>query len=68
MSVLVESQGEQLNNIEAQVNRAASFVEHGTTQLFIAKKHQRNTRKWMCIGIILLLIIIVAIVVPIVKH
>jgi hypothetical protein len=29
MAVLVEAQGEQLNNIEAQVNRSASYVERG---------------------------------------
>ncbi|KAJ7561988.1 hypothetical protein O6H91_03G051300 [Diphasiastrum complanatum] len=68
MSVLVDSQGEVLDIIEDQVNRASSFVQKGTTQLFVAKKHQRNTRKWTIIGIILLLIIIVAIVVPIVKK
>ncbi|XP_077245176.1 syntaxin-121-like [Tasmannia lanceolata] len=65
MSVLVEAQGEQLDDIESQVARANSFVRSGTDQLQTAKKHQRNTRKWTCYGIILLLIIILIIVLSI---
>lgn len=68
MAVLVEAQGEQLNNIEAQVNRSASYVERGTTQLRIAKSHQRSARKWTIIGIILLLILAIIIVFPILKS
>ncbi|CAK9233502.1 unnamed protein product [Sphagnum troendelagicum] len=67
MAVLVEAQGEQLNNIEAQVNRSASYVERGTTQLRIAKSHQRSARKWTCIGIILLIVLVLIIVIPILK-
>ncbi|KAK9092234.1 hypothetical protein Syun_027145 [Stephania yunnanensis] len=48
-----------------QVARASSFVRGGTQQLVTAKKHQRNSRKWTCYGIILLLIIILVIVLPI---
>lgn len=65
MAVLVEAQGEQLNNIEYNVANASNYVEHGTKQLYTAKKHQKRNRKWMCIGIILLLILILIIVVPI---
>lgn len=62
MAVLVQSQGEQLNDIENQVNRASSFVRGGTQQLEVARKHQKSSRKWTCYGIILLLIIILIIV------
>ncbi|KAL1545652.1 syntaxin-121-like protein [Salvia divinorum] len=65
MAVLVQSQGEQLDDIESQVNRASSFVRGGTEQLQVARKHQKNTRKWACFGIILLLIIILIIVLSI---
>lgn len=61
MAVLVESQGEQLDDIESQVGRASSFVRDGAQQLAVARKHQKNTRKWTCCGIILLLIIILII-------
>jgi len=65
MSVLVEAQGEQLDSIENHVAHASSFVSHGAQQLQTAKTHQRNTRKWTCIAIILVLVIILVIVVPI---
>ncbi|CAA2994617.1 syntaxin-121-like [Olea europaea var. sylvestris] len=65
MAVLVQSQGEQLDDIESHVIRANSFVRGGTHQLEVARKHQKNTRKWTCFGIILLLIIILIIVLSI---
>jgi syntaxin 1B/2/3 len=68
MAVLVEAQGEQLNDIESQVNNAANYVARGTGQLKTAKKHQRNTRKWVCIGIILLLLLILLVIVPVAKS
>ncbi|XP_058085831.1 syntaxin-121-like [Magnolia sinica] len=68
MSVLVEAQGEQLDDIESQVARANSFVRGGTQQLHTARKHQKNTRKWTCIAIVILLIIILIIVLPIVLR
>ncbi|WOK91731.1 hypothetical protein Cni_G00422 [Canna indica] len=66
MAVMVEAQGQQLDDIESNVGRAQSFVRRGTDQLSTARVHQKNTRKWTCIGIILLLIIILIIVLPIV--
>ncbi|XP_020598696.1 syntaxin-121-like [Phalaenopsis equestris] len=66
MAVMVEAQGHQIDDIESQVGRARSFVDRGTQQLQEAKRHQRNTRKWICIAIILLLIIVLVIVLPIV--
>ncbi|KAG0554724.1 hypothetical protein KC19_12G114000 [Ceratodon purpureus] len=68
MAVLVEAQGEQLNNIEAQVNRSASYVERGTTHLRVAKSHQRSKRKWTCIAIILLIILLIIIIIPILRS
>ncbi|KAF9593721.1 hypothetical protein IFM89_024725 [Coptis chinensis] len=68
MAVLVEVQGEQLDDIESQVGRASSFVNRGTEQLTTARRHQKSTRKWTCIGIIILLIVILIIVLPIVLR
>lgn len=65
MAVLVQSQGEQLDDIEIHVQRASSFVRGGTQQLQVARKHQKNTRKWTCFAIILLLVIILIIVLSI---
>lgn len=68
MAVLVEAQGHQIDDIEAAVKRASSFVKSGHDQLHEAKKSQRSTRKWMCIAIIILLIIIVVILAPILSK
>ncbi|GKV31949.1 hypothetical protein SLEP1_g40598 [Rubroshorea leprosula] len=67
MSVLVEAQGEQLDDIESQVNRANSFVRGGTERLQKARVLQKNTRKWTCYAIILLLVIILFVVLFTVK-
>ncbi|KAG4982464.1 hypothetical protein JHK87_027213 [Glycine soja] len=68
MAVLVQSQGEQLDDIESHVARANSYVRGGVQQLHVARRHQKNTRKWTCIAIILLIIIILIIVLPIVLR
>jgi len=67
MTVLVQHQGEQLDDIESHVARAQSFVHTGTEQLQTARKHQKNTRKWTCYCIILLLVIILVVVLSIVR-
>jgi len=66
MAVLVQTQGQELDSIEANVERASSFVDGGTRKLRKARKLQKNTRKWTCIGILILLIIILIIVLPLV--
>ncbi|XP_019153797.1 PREDICTED: syntaxin-121-like [Ipomoea nil] len=65
MAVLVETQGEQLDDIESQVNRASSFIRGGAQHLQVAREHQKSSRKWACIGIIILLIVILIIVLSI---
>lgn len=45
-----------------QVTGAAEHIQTGTNLLQKAKKLQKNTRKWTCIGIIILLIIILIII------
>ncbi|KAK3198117.1 hypothetical protein Dsin_021532 [Dipteronia sinensis] len=67
IAVLVDAQGEMLDNIETQVSSAVDHVQSGNTALQKAKKLQKNSRKWMCIAIIILLIIIMIIVVAVIK-
>lgn len=62
MAVMVQVQGEQIDDIESQVNRANSFVRGGTGQLQQARKLQKNTRKWTCYAISILLVIILFVV------
>lgn len=65
MAVMVEAQGEKMDDIEHHVMNAAHYVKDGTKDLRTAKEYQRSSRKWMCIGLILLLVIILAIIIPI---
>ncbi|KAF5471968.1 hypothetical protein F2P56_008725 [Juglans regia] len=67
MAVLVDAQGDMLNNIESQVSSAVDHVNQGNTALQKAKSLQKNSRKWMCIAIIILLIIVAIIVVAVIK-
>lgn len=62
MSVLIEAQGEILDNIESHVTGAAEHVQTGTNLLRKAKILQKSTRKWTCVAIIILLIIILVVV------
>ncbi|XP_078436115.1 syntaxin-121-like [Wolffia australiana] len=66
MAVMVAAQGEQINDIESQVNRASSFVRVGAQELVSARKNQKNARKWTVLAIVLVLIIVLVIVLPIV--
>ncbi|KAK4272284.1 hypothetical protein QN277_020865 [Acacia crassicarpa] len=65
MAVMVEAQGEKMDDIEHHVLHASHYVKDGTKNLQTAKKYQSSSRKWMCIGIILLLILILVIVIPV---
>ncbi|KAG2384469.1 Syntaxin-related protein [Vigna angularis] len=65
MAVMVEAQGEKMDDIEHHVLHASHYVKDGTKNLHTAKHYQKNSRKWMCIGIILLLILILVIVIPV---
>ncbi|KAG6486698.1 syntaxin-132-like [Zingiber officinale] len=67
MAVLVDAQGEMLDNIESEVGKADDYVTSGVGQLVKAKRLQRNTRKWTCIGMLILIAIIAAIVLGIVR-
>jgi len=58
-------QGDMLNNIEVHIQKAQDYTRKGTEQLQGAKEQQRSMRKWMCIGLIVALCIIIAIVVPV---
>ncbi|XP_058092737.1 syntaxin-132-like [Magnolia sinica] len=67
MAVLVEAQGEVLDNIEIQVTNAVDHVQLGTDALKTAKSLQKKSRKCMMIAIILLLVIALIIALSILK-
>ncbi len=85
MAVLVEAQGEMLDNIETQartnpecsqaqlltsstqVAKANEYVNQGNKALTSAKELQKDTRKWMCCAMMLLLSICLIVVLAVVK-
>lgn len=65
MAALVESQGQQLNDIESHVAHASSFVRRGTEQLHEAKEYQKSSRKCACLAVVLVACLILIILFPI---
>ncbi|KAL1327060.1 hypothetical protein HN51_037167 [Arachis hypogaea] len=65
MAALVESQGQQLNNIESHVAHASSFVRRGTEQLQEARDIQKDSRKWYCYAVLLVIVLIIVLLFPI---
>ncbi|XP_020592835.1 syntaxin-related protein KNOLLE [Phalaenopsis equestris] len=68
MAVIVEAQGEKMDDIEHHVSSAAHYVSGGTKELNSAKIYQRRSRKWFCIAVILLLVLVLLVVIPIVTS
>ncbi|XP_068651531.1 syntaxin-132-like [Aristolochia californica] len=61
LSVLVDAQGDLLDNIETQVSNAVDHVNSAQVVLQKGKKSLRSKKKYMCFAIILLVIIIIVI-------
>jgi len=64
MAVLVDSQGELLNQIEFNVTQSVAYMEQGNKELKQAVKLQKKGRKKMIIIIVILIIIIIVILAP----
>ncbi|PWA39905.1 Syntaxin/epimorphin, conserved site-containing protein [Artemisia annua] len=58
LAILVDAQGEMLDNIETNVSSALDHVQSGNKALHNVKKLQKKSRKWMCWTVIILLIVI----------
>ncbi|XP_072955895.1 syntaxin-132-like [Typha angustifolia] len=67
MAVLVEAQGEILDNIESQVSNAVNHVQSGNVALRTAKIIQKRSRKCLMIVSIILLLLAAVIVLSILK-
>ncbi|XP_043712750.1 syntaxin-112-like [Telopea speciosissima] len=64
MAVLVETQTEQIDNIEQHLARAGDFISGGTNQLIYANKMKRKRRKWLYwVWALLLIIVLVCLIV-----
>ena len=60
MAILVEQQGELIDQIEYNVNMAKDRVDVGNTEIQKAIERQAKNRKmYMCMGIVFLVIIVI---------
>ncbi|GAA0160540.1 SNARE protein [Lithospermum erythrorhizon] len=63
MAVMVETQGEQMNNIEQNVFNAGNYVKDGTQQLDHAQRLKKKKKIWaFWIGVVLLVLLLVCLV------
>ncbi|KAK9079245.1 hypothetical protein SSX86_000915 [Deinandra increscens subsp. villosa] len=67
LAILVDAQGEMLDNIETHVSNAVDHVQSGNKTLQKAKSLQKSTRKWTCVSIIVLLIVIAIVLVVVLE-
>ncbi|KAG8368225.1 hypothetical protein BUALT_Bualt15G0023000 [Buddleja alternifolia] len=62
MAVMVETQGEQMNNIEQNVVNAGSYIKGGTKELDRAKQLKQR-RTWACwIGAVVLVFLLICLI------
>jgi len=65
IQMLVQAQGEMLDNIELNVQEAENYVKKANKQLKAAKESHKRWKKWKCWCLLILMVIIaIAIVVP----
>lgn len=64
MAVLVETQGEQIDDIEQNVANAGSFISGGTNSLYYAKQMKKQNKRWilwvLAVVIVILLVCLIA--------
>lgn len=65
MQILVESQGQMLNEIENAVDKAVDYTEKGVEEMKRAIKYQKKSRKKMLIIVCCLIIVLLIIIIPI---
>lgn len=66
VAVEVKQQGEQLNQVEANVGASKEAVKQGNNELVQAQEYQRAVRRKYCLVIVLIVIVLAIIIVPIV--
>lgn len=65
MAVMVETQGEQLDDIEHNVVNAGSFISGGTNSLFYAKQLKDDGKNWLCYVLAVVIIIVLVCIVSV---
>ena len=63
LALLVNEQGAQIDNIQTNIESAATSTEKGVRELARASRHQRRTRSRMCVIFACVLVVIILLVV-----
>lgn len=69
MQIMVEAQGELLNEVEYEIGETKGQTEHAHAELVQARAHQKSARKKMCCIVMLVTVIVLVVVIGlIVKY
>ena len=68
MSVLVETQGELLDQIEYTVGQSVNYTGKAVEELRTANKYQKKTRRKMCCIICVILVVLAVVLIPIITS
>ncbi|KAF5752991.1 syntaxin [Tripterygium wilfordii] len=64
MAVLVEAQGEQIDDIEENVGTASNYISGGTNSLYYANQMRKKTKTWVywvwAVAVIILLVCVIS--------
>ena len=66
LSKLVQLQGEMIDNIDVNIQKAKNYVDKGQKNLIKAKENMKKARKKKCIILIIVIVILVIVLVPVI--
>ena len=66
LSKLVQLQGEMIDNIDVNIQKAKNYVDKGQKNLIKAKENMKKARKKKCIILIIVIVILLIVLVPII--
>ena len=67
LSKLVQLQGEMIDNIDVNIQKAKNYVEKGEKNLNKAKENMKKARKKKCIILIIVIVILLIVLIPVIK-
>ena len=65
LAILVQQQGEMIDNIENNIKTAKTYVEKGEKNILQAEEYQRSARKKKCCILLIIIGILIAILTPV---
>ncbi|KAJ9704774.1 hypothetical protein PVL29_003021 [Vitis rotundifolia] len=69
MAVLVERQGEEINDIEQNVAQAGDYISEGTKKLDSAKQLKKRSMKWTyCVGALIFVLILICLILTFLQN